>query len=132
MIQSLYLKRAASIRKEYLSIIRDIESYENIAKELSDSISQRTKELEQLLENLNNNRVSNADSAKQNLHNIMIQTEDDMNKVDKSIDVLSLKIERLKSDEMVLYREIKQSYFNLTDEEIKNEIQEHLKKLNLS
>lgn len=132
MIQSLYLKRAASIRKEYLSIIRDIESYEKIAKELSDSISQRTKELESLLENLNGNRVSNADSAKQELHNIMIQTEDDMNKVDKSIDTLSLKIERLKNDEMVLYREIKQSYFNLTDEEIKSEIQEHLKKLNLS
>lgn len=132
MIQSLYLKRAASIRKEYLSIIRDIESYEKIAKELSDSISQRTKELESLLENLNGNRVSNADSAKQELHNIMIQTEDDMNKVDKSIDTLSLKIERLKNDEMVLYREIKQSYFNLTDDEIKSEIQEHLKKLNLS
>ena len=128
MIQSLYLKRAASIRKEYLSIIRDIESYEKIAKELSDSISQRTKELESLLENLNGNRVSNADSAKQELHNIMIQTEDDMNKVDKSIDTLSLKIERLKNDEMVLYREIKQSYFNLTDDEIKSEIQEHLKK----
>ena len=132
MIQSLYLKRAASIRKEYLSIIRDIESYEKIAKELSDSISQRTKELESLLENLNGNRVSNADSAKQELHNIMIQTEDDMNKVDKSINKLSLKIERLKNDEMVLYREIKQSYFNLTDDEIKSEIQEHLKKLNLS
>ena len=49
MIQEIYLKRAIKIRKEYLKIVKDINSYELIAKDLITCISDRKKELEDLL-----------------------------------------------------------------------------------
>ena len=131
MIQELYLKRAVKIRKNYLRIINDLKRYDKIAKDLSESLSGRMGELENLLKKINESKISNADVAKQELHTILIQAEDDMNKVDLSIDALNKQIEDLQKDEMSLYREIKQTYFNLTDDEIKNQVQDHLKKLNL-
>ena len=62
----------------------------------------------------------------------MVQTEDDVNKVDVSIDKLNSKIEKLKQDEINLYKEIKNVYYQLSDEEIREQVQTHLKKLNLS
>lgn len=132
MISELYLKRAVSIRKDYIKIVSDIESYEKVAKSLSDSISLRTKELESVLEKLNQNKYNNVDAAQQELQSIMIQTEDDVNKVDVSIDKLNLKIEKLKQDEINLYKEIKNVYYQLSDEDIREQVQTHLKKLNLS
>lgn len=132
MIQELYLKRAASLRKDYLKIMTDIQSYENIATQLSSALETRTSNLEELLEKLNLNKISNPDIAKQELHSIMVEIEDDINKVDISIDSLNKKMDKLKEDEMILYKEIKKNYFDLSDEEIKNQIQSYLKKLNLS
>lgn len=132
MIQELYLKRAASIRRDYIKIMTDIRSYENIATQLSSSLEARMKDLEGLLNKINHNKITNPETSKNELHTIMIQIEDDINKVDTSIDSLNQKIDKLKEDEISLYNEIKKSYFNLSDEEIKNEIQSYLKKLNLS
>ena len=131
MIQELYLKRSVKIRKEYLKIVNDINRYDKIAKDLISSLTGRTSELEELLKSLNENKISNPEAAKQELHNIIMQAEDDMNKVDLSIDALNKQIENLQKDELSLYREIRQTYFNLTDEEIRNQVQDHLRKLNL-
>jgi uncharacterized membrane protein len=132
MIQEIYLKRAIKIRKEYLKIVKDIHSYELIAKDLITCISDRKKELEDLLESLNQNKIHNADVAKQKLDEIVLKTEDDMNKIDTSIDDLNKKMDKLREEEMYLYREIKQVYSDLPDEQIRNYIQEALKKQNFS
>ena len=132
MISDLYIKRAVKIRKEYLRLVKDINSYETIAHDLISSISNRKKDLEDLLESLNQNRITNADIAKQKLDEIVIQTEDDMNKVDATIDSLNKKMDKLREEEMYLYREIKQVYSDISDNDLKNYIQEALKKQNLS
>jgi len=132
MIQEIYLKRAIKIRKEYLKIVKDINSYELIAKDLITCISDRKKELEDLLESLNQNKIHNADVARQKLDEIVLKTEDDMNKIDTSIDDLNKKMDKLREEEMYLYREIKQVYSDLPDDQIRNYIQEALKKQNLS
>ena len=131
MIQELYLKRAVKIRKDYLKIKNDLTRYDKIAKDLSDSLSGRLGELEDLLKKINERKISNPDIAKQELHSILMQTEDEMNNVELSVDALNKGIEELHKDEISLYREIKQTYFNLTDEEIKDQVQSYLKKLNL-
>ena len=95
MISELYIKRAVKIRKEYLRLVKDINSYETIAHDLISSISNRKKDLEDLLESLNQNRITNADIAKQKLDEIVIQTEDDMNKVDATIDSVYKKMDKL-------------------------------------
>ena len=84
MIQDLYLKRAATIRRDYLKIVKDIESYEKIAASLSSSITARVNDLQGLLQKLEEKRINNADVAQQELHNIMMQTEDDINKIGRA------------------------------------------------
>jgi CII-binding regulator of phage lambda lysogenization HflD len=132
MISDLYIKRAIKIRKEYLKLVKEINSYETIAHDLISSISDRKKDLENLLESLNQNRITNADIARQKLDEIVLQTEDDMNKVDATIDSLNKKMDKLREEEMYLYREIKQVYSDIPDDDLKIYIQEALKKQNLS
>ena len=130
MIKELYLKRAVDIRKNYLKIVNDIAKYEKIALNLSDSISNRTDELKELLEKINLGKLSE-ESAKNELHRIVIGTEEDMNDIDKSIEKLNDSMDALKLDEIKLHKEIKQTYFTLSDEEIKKEVQDYLIKLKL-
>lgn len=132
MINELYLKKAATIRKDYLKLISDIEKYENLAHGLANSIQTRTNELEKLLENLNSGKLRGTDSAKDELHKIMVSAEQDINDVDKSIKDVEKKMDKLRADEMDLYRTIKQTYIELNDDQIKSEIDDYLKKLNLS
>lgn len=132
MISDLYIKRAIKIRKEYLKLVKEINSYETIAHDLISSISDRKKDLENLLESLNQNRITNADIARQKLDEIVLQTEDDMNKVDATIDSLNKKMDKLREEEMYLYREIKQVYSDIPDDDLRSYIQEALKKQNLS
>lgn len=132
MISELYIKRAVKIRKEYLKLVKDINSYESIAHDLISSISDRKKDLENLLESLNQNRITNADIARQKLDEIVLQTEDDMNKVDATIDSLNKKMDKLREEEIYLYKEIKQVYSDIPDVDLRNYIQEALKRQNLS
>lgn len=132
MISELYLKRAVKIRKEYLRLVNDIETYEKIALDLISSISERKSDLEKLLDSLNQKRISNPDLAKQKLDEIIVQTEDDMNKVDRSIEDINKKMDKLKEEEVYLYKEIKSVYSDFTDDQIRKFIFEELKKQNLS
>lgn len=132
MISELYLKRAVKIRKEYIKLVNDIQTYEKIAQDLISSISERKSDLENLLDSLNQKRISNPDVAKQKLDEIIVQTEDDMNKVDASIEVINKKMDKLREDEVYLYKEIKSVYSDFTDDEIRKFIFEELKKQNLS
>jgi hypothetical protein len=132
MISELYLKRAVKIRKEYIKLVNDIQTYEKIAHDLISSISERKSDLENLLDSLNQKRISNPDVAKQKLDEIIVQTEDDMNKVDASIEVINKKMDKLREDEVYLYKEIKSVYSDFTDDEIRKFIFEELKKQNLS
>jgi hypothetical protein len=132
MISELYLKRAVKIRKEYIKLVNDIQTYEKIAHDLISSISDRKSDLENLLDSLNQKRISNPDVAKQKLDEIIVQTEDDMNKVDASIEAINKKMDKLREDEVYLYKEIKSVYSDFTDDEIRKFIFEELKKQNLS
>jgi chromosome segregation ATPase len=126
MINEIYLKRALEIRKEYLRLLNDIESYENVARDLIKSISDRKSELEDLLQKINENRVSNPDEATQKLSSIIMMVEDDMNRVDKSINQINSKMDKLKDEEVILYNEIKNTYIELSDESIIDQIKKFI------
>jgi uncharacterized membrane protein len=104
MISELYLKRAFSIRKEYLKIRSDIERYELIAKDLLNSLESRKSDFEKILEDLKSNKFNSPDSAKNKIHEVVLKTEEDMNRVDKSVNDLNKRIDQLKEDEINLYK----------------------------
>jgi uncharacterized protein YdiU (UPF0061 family) len=126
MISELYLKRAFSIRKEYLKIRSDIERYELIAKDLLNSLESRKSDFEKILEDLKSNKFNSPDSAKNMILEVVLKTEEDMNRVDKSVNDLNKRIDQLKEDEINLYKELKRTYTDLSDEQIKKCVQEYI------
>ena len=49
-----------------------------------------------------------------------------MNRVDKSVNDLNKRIDQLKEDEINLYKELKRTYTDLSDEQIKKCVQEYM------
>lgn len=129
MISELYLKRALNIRKDYLRIITDIQKYEKIAKELSDSLGDRMNDLKGLLGQINDGRIQDMGTAKEKLNDIMINTEQNINNVDGKISTLNKQMDKLQEDEKNLYFEMKQTYPQLSDDDMKKELGEYLTKM---
>lgn len=131
MIAETFLNRAAIIRKDYLKIMKDIESYENISKDLISSIELRKDQFEELLDKLKNKRIVDAKFAGEEMQKVLIDLELDMNRVDSSVKELTSSIDKLKDEEIKLHKEIKQSYPDLNDDLIKSEVKDFLKRHNL-
>ena len=132
MIQEIFLKRAALIRKEYLSTQKKTIDYEKSLKQLVGMIDTTSKDLDDFLEKLNSNYLNEPEEAKQGLLKIFMNLEDEYNKTSKSIDGAEEIIEKLKKQEIELFKDIKQRYPEMTDGQIRNEIQDYINKLKLS
>jgi phage I-like protein len=132
MIQEIFLKRAALIRKEYLSTQKKTIDYEKSLKQLIGMIDTTSKDLDDFLEKLNSNYLNEPEEAKQGLLKIFMNLEDEYNKTSKSIDGAEEIIEKLKKQEIELFKDIKQRYPEMSDGQIRNEIQSYIDKLKLS
>ena len=132
MIQEIFLKRAYNIRKEYLGIRNNIDDYENNVKSLLRKLEEKSFSLQDLKDKIDSNKIHDPEMAKSELLKIMMELEDEINNNDGYINRLNINIDRLKEDEISLFRDIKQRYPEMTDSEIKNEVQDYIKKLNLS
>jgi chromosome segregation ATPase len=129
MISELYLKRAVNIRRDYVDIMTNIQRYELIAKELTESLEDRMNDLKGLLEKINSGKVNDMGTAKEKLNDIMLDTERNINNVDTKISSLNDKMDKLRTDEQQLYLEMKQTYPNMSDESMKLELSNYLKKM---
>jgi len=132
MIQEIFLKRAYNIRKEYLGIRNNIDDYEKNVKSLLRKLEEKSFSLQDLKDKIDSNKIHDPEMAKSELLKIMMELEDEINNNDGYINRLNINIDRLKEDEISLFRDIKQRYPEMTDSEIKNEVQDYIKKLNLS
>ncbi len=77
MIQEIFLKRAALIRKEYLSTQKKTIDYEKSLKQLIGMIDTTSKDLDDFLEKLNSNYLNEPEEAKQGLLKIFMNLEDE-------------------------------------------------------
>jgi chromosome segregation ATPase len=132
MIQEIFLRKAFNIRKEYLNIRRNIDSYEENVRNLLNNLQSKAEDLNILKEKLDSNKINDPESAKNELLKIMIELEDDINQNDKYITNLNAKIEDLKEQEQSLFRDIKQRYPDINNNDIKKQVQDYITKLNLS
>ena len=132
MIQEIFLKRAYNIRKHYLRIRHNIDEYEKNVKLLLKTLEGKSVDLQELKDKIDTNKIHDPEMAKSELLKIMMELEDEINKGDGYINRLNTNIDKLKEDEISLFRDIKQRYPEMTDQDIKNEVQDYIKKLNLS
>ena len=101
-------------------------------KSLLRKLEEKSFSLQDLKDKIDSNKIHDPEMAKSELLKIMMELEDEINNNDGYINRLNINIDRLKEDEISLFRDIKQRYPEMTDSEIKNEVQDYIKKLNLS
>lgn len=126
MISEFYLKKALNIRKEYLSIVSNINLFENMAKDILKIIEGKLEDLNTLQSKINEKKISNVESAKDSLLKIILDLEEESNNIEKSVNELTSRIDKLKINEKDLFIELRKNYQNLTTEEIKNQIHKYI------
>lgn len=131
MISEFYLKKALNIRKEYLSIVSNINLFENMARDILKIIEGKLEELNTLQSKINEKRISNVESAKDSLLKIILDLEEESNNIEKSVNDLTSRIDKLKINEKELFADLRKNYQNLTNEEIRNQIHKYIDKLSI-
>jgi len=129
MIQEFLLKKALNIRKEYNKITKDINVYENMVSGVLKSLGKNSEELEDLKKKIDDNKVTDVEFAKSEMLKIILDLEQEANRTGEHINILNKNIEDLRKQELDLYREIKEKYPEMSDEQIKKEIQDYIKNL---
>ncbi len=132
IIQEIFLKRAKNIRQEYLTVRYDIDSYEKNIKNLLNSLEEKAVSLNELKIKLDENKITDPELAKSQLLKIIMDIETEVNSNENYILNLNKSIDSLKNEEISLFRDIKQRYPEMNDDDIKSEVQEYIKKQNLS
>jgi hypothetical protein len=132
MIQEIFLKKAVQIRRDYLQLKSGINFYERSIKDLLKMIENKSQELNDFKEDLDKSRITDADDAKNKLLKIIMDIENEYNNSNFQINKIDKDIEKLKQEELELFRQIKQRYPEMSDREIKQEVQNYLEKMNLS
>jgi chromosome segregation ATPase len=129
-IDKTYLDSAKYIRNEYEKLLSKVSNYEKQAIELKDYFESKAK---QLLE-LNNTKVSkvktkgDVESVTSEIMSIINDLEQESEKVGREIENINKKIESLSKDEVILFDTIKEKYSDLSDDEISDQVWEHIKK----
>ena len=128
MIDSQLIESAKYIRKEYLSSYRELLKYEDDIKNLSKFLFNKVDELKTYNDDIVRNIKTKDDIAKVSSYLISeIQTiEDEEKKLTKKVSDINGKLEKLRSDEQMLYQSIKNRYPDLSDEDMSKEIHSHL------
>lgn len=132
MIQEIFLKKAVQIRKDYLKLKSGINFYENSIKDLLKMIENKSQELSDYKDDLDKSRITDAEEAKNKLLKIIMDIENEYNNSNFQINKIDKDIEKLKQEELELFRQIKQRYPEMSDKDIKQEVQNYLEKMNLS
>ncbi len=132
MIQEIFLKRAENIRKDYLTLTRDLSTYEKMMRDIVSTIREKHQELMDIKNKIDETKITSVDYAKGEFLKILIDLENESNILEKYIESINDKMDDLKKNELELFRDIRQRYPEMSDTEIKSEVQEYIKKLNLS
>jgi uncharacterized coiled-coil DUF342 family protein len=129
MIQEFFLKKALNIRREYLEITNNINTYENMVSGILKSLTKNSDELESLKKKIDDKKVTDIEFAKSEMLKIIMELEQEANKTGSHINKLNRDIDNLREQEIQLHKDIKERYPQLNDVEIKKEIQDYIKNL---
>jgi hypothetical protein len=128
MIDRQIIESAKIIRKKFLSIISETNNYQGDVKQLSEFLMKKVEDLKNIKDNEFKNKPTQdeVNRVTKLILKEIGEIEIEEQKLSKKISTLNEEIEKLKKEEDILYRTIKNRYPNLSDKQIKEEIQSNL------
>ena len=131
MIDDLYIDAAVRIRRTYLNLtdkLEDYEKYLNSTVKLIDSTLLEVDKLSKEIEGYKNTKNVSQEEPLMKLLDIINRLESDSKKLEEYINPLNQSKERLRSEEIELYKNIKLRYPNISDNYIITMVNEKLEK----
>jgi chromosome segregation ATPase len=127
MIDKHFIDSAVEIRKEWVRLLRSLDGYQLQVDKAQRTISEKKQEVEAF----SKKDLSLKDpQVKEFVEKVFNEVEYQANVIESKIKPLNQDIEKLKAEELRLYQSIKKTYPNLSDDEIKSQIWEHIKDIN--
>ena len=132
MVREDFLLRAVRIRKTYLSLTRDLDTYllkvEGVSNRLEKTAEDITKlEQEYQISDSKDKKYKN-EKALKDLLSIIDNVEAEGKKLESIVNPLNKEIEKLSKEEVELYNLIKQHHTNLTEDQIVESVKSRLEK----
>jgi predicted nucleic acid-binding Zn-ribbon protein len=132
MIDENFIKAAIKIRREYLKLTNNLNFYKRKAEDVISNLEDIVNKIEKIQEETENQQVTNNDAIVLQLTKLLTDIESEGRSVESLIDPLNKEIEKLGLEEQELWRNIKNKYPNLSDEEIVEYVRQRLLQENLS
>lgn len=130
MIREDFLERAITIRRTYLSLTKNLDSYlnkvEGVSKRLEKTMDSINKLEEDFLKETNQDLKYKNEKSLKDLLSIIDSIEDEGKKLESIISPLNKNIEKLSKEEVELYNLIKQTHSNLTENQIVESVKSRL------
>lgn len=130
MIREDFLERAITIRRTYLSLTKNLDSYlnkvEGVSKRLEKTMDSINKLEEDFLKETNQDLKYKNEKSLKDLLSIIDTIEDEGKKLESIISPLNKDIEKLSKEEVELYNLIKQTHSNLTENQIVESVKSRL------
>lgn len=136
MIEEHFYQSAISIRKTYLKLTNDMDTYRNIAEESLKNLQKSIVTIENLQKDVKRARSSkyeeeNNMNTMEKITEVLNSLEMEGQRLEKFIDPINKSIEKLAIEEQNLYRKICERHSALSEEEIVNAVKLRLQKENL-
>ena len=123
MIEERYLQTAVKIRKDYLKTSVNLEFYHRKAKDLVNNLESILEKIEKLSKEIEDDRKKGTSThTKESVQSDLLKILQDLEKEGKSVEELAnpmnKEIEKLALEEQELYRQIKEKYKDISDDEL--------------
>lgn len=131
MIEERFLIGAINIRRVYIKLMSDLDSYKVKAEGTLKMLEYAEKELDDVKKIIDKKSDESPDDVVGKIMNIFTDIENEGNKIERFVEPLNKEIERLAIEERELYKRICDFHSTLSENEIVDIVQERLKKENL-
>lgn len=136
MIDEKFYQAAINIRKTYIRLTSDIESYKSMMESSLKKLTRSIVDIENLQKELKESRKKGKDyennmNSVEVLNRVINDVEEEGIRIERFIDPINKDIEKLAEEEQMLYRSICEAHPNLTESQIVSAVRNRLIKENL-
>lgn len=131
MVDEKYLQSAVRIRRTYLKLVNNLELYKSAATSISAKLDETLEKISKVENSYVDKQMESKDALNE-LIKIIDDVDNEGKRLERLIDPINMEIENLIKEEQELYRQIKTTHHNLTEDQIVISVRDRLIKEGLS